>query len=369
MAPFALLSGRRLAQRSEPVSPLVGSFVSVRSPGSSYHFERESDRVPSPPSAIFARSSDSPVNPLPQIPSATAGLIGFICFLVVGIMIVGGWRIFRWRRRRNGSQQSVLPTADPLAEKRLRPFILVPPIPLSPSVRWAPSRVSPWLDPNMPRKPAPSLSKDTIMSRWSFDSVVKSASTLDIPSSSSSEYPSSVDSKTGLLLPILPLAIRSKVAGKQEAVPIEVVQSPAPISTLGIPKPRVQSISSPSDLKNSNKVTPKGANSPSETDSEIGSSECSPVIESAAQPGYPKLVIVKRTFAVNLPDELKVREGDRLRILREFKDGWALCQRTARRNPEKGAVPICCLTELSVNTKKARAGNKGNKSEVAKEKG
>jgi len=225
----------------------------------------------------------------------------------------------------------------------------------------------------MPRKPAQSLSKDTVTSRWSFDSVVKSASTLDIPSSYSSEYSSSIDSKTGLLLPTLPLAIHSKVTGKQEAARIEVVQSPALpacLPTLEIPKPRVQSVSSPSDLKNpTGKVTPKGANSPCATVSEIGSSECSSVIESAAQPGYPKLVIVKRSFTVKLPDELKVKEGDRLRILREFKDGWALCQRTARRNPEKGAVPVCCLAELSINTKRVRTGNKVNESEVAKEKG
>jgi len=286
-------------------------------------------------------------------------------------MIFGGWRAIRWRRRRQGSKQSVLLTVDPLSEKRLRPFILVPPIPLSPSVRWVPAKVSPWLDAHMPRKPAPSLSKDTIMSRWSFDSIAKSESTLGINSSSSSEYPSSVDSKTGLL-PTLPLVVRPKPV-PEVVIPIEVVQPPGPPVAcpppLELPKPRVQSILSPSQLKNPNATSPGGANSPSETDSELGSSECSEVVESATQLGYPKLVIVKCPFAVNLPDELKVREGDRLRVLRDFKDGWALCQRVSRRNPEKGAVPRCCLAELSVNTGKVRVEKAVNIFERVNEKG
>jgi len=130
----------------------------------------------------------------------------------------------------------------------------------------------------------------------------------------------------------------------------------------------VQSICSPSQLELFSQISSVENDTP-ETESELGSSECSPIKESEAQPGFPKLVIVKRSFTVNLPDELKVKEGDKLRILKEFKDGWALCQRTAKRNPEKGAVPVCCLLELRVNTVKAKAGGKVNNSKVASEKG
>jgi len=98
------------------------------------------------------------------------------------------------------------------------------------------------------------------------------------------------------------------------------------------------------------------------SESDLATSECSSVIDSCAQLGYPKLVIVKRTFPVSLPDELKVKQGERLRVLREFKDGWVLCQRSSKRNPEKGAVPGCCLAELSIDTVSAQSGRR----EVAK---
>jgi hypothetical protein len=61
----------------------------------------------------------------------------------------------------------------------------------------------------------------------------------------------------------------------------------------------------------------------------------------------PKLVTVVQTFPVNLHDELEVRVGEVLRLIQEFKDGWALCQRVGQANAEKGAVPFCCLAERS----------------------
>jgi len=59
----------------------------------------------------------------------------------------------------------------------------------------------------------------------------------------------------------------------------------------------------------------------------------------------PRLVTVKQTFNVTLHDELHVREGETLRLLQEFQDGWTLCQRVGRPDAEKGAVPKCCLAE------------------------
>jgi hypothetical protein len=92
MAPFALLSGRRLAQNSELASPLVGKFVSARFLAHGYWNERELDSVSATTSAIFARSTESPATQIPQLPSTTVGLIGFICFLVAGIL--SGCRMF-----------------------------------------------------------------------------------------------------------------------------------------------------------------------------------------------------------------------------------------------------------------------------------
>jgi len=374
MAPFALLSGRRLAQSSELASPLVGNFISARSLGSDYQVEREWGAMSSPSPAFSALGTDSPVNPIPKLPTTTTGLIGFICFLVAGISIFGIWKIVQWRKKRKGSRKvGGLFVTDPISEKLPRPLILQPHIPLSPSVRWVPARISPWFDHRLPRKPTPSLSKDSILSRSSDGSYYISReknALADTTPNKPSMYPTSADSTIfnphqqspppPIFLAAVEKLILSQETKAEETRPsslqlppgLEVANSPAPQTAKtskseksAAPSPGGQSVTS------------------SENGSELCSSECSSVLDSLAQPGYPKLVIVKRTFPVCLPDELTVKEGERLRVLLDFKDGWALCQRTSRRNPQKGAVPRCCLLELSVDTANAQAGKSSRKEE------
>ncbi|EPS98995.1 hypothetical protein FOMPIDRAFT_20270, partial [Fomitopsis schrenkii] len=49
---------------------------------------------------------------------------------------------------------------------------------------------------------------------------------------------------------------------------------------------------------------------------------------------------VRNAFLPNLPDELAVGQGEMVRVLAEYDDGWALC---ANMRGEQGAVPLECL--------------------------
>ncbi|KIK97516.1 hypothetical protein PAXRUDRAFT_93349, partial [Paxillus rubicundulus Ve08.2h10] len=50
--------------------------------------------------------------------------------------------------------------------------------------------------------------------------------------------------------------------------------------------------------------------------------------------------IVKYTFVPTLPDELSITTGERIRLVAQYDDGWALC---ANIRGEQGMVPKECL--------------------------
>ncbi|CAG7849652.1 SubName: Full=Uncharacterized protein {ECO:0000313/EMBL:CCA71323.1} [Serendipita indica DSM 11827] len=54
-----------------------------------------------------------------------------------------------------------------------------------------------------------------------------------------------------------------------------------------------------------------------------------------------QLSVVKRTFIPSLPDELSIANGEQVRVLSLYDDGWALCEKVA--TGEKGVVPQECL--------------------------
>ncbi|KAK0239593.1 hypothetical protein EDD85DRAFT_822557 [Armillaria nabsnona] len=58
----------------------------------------------------------------------------------------------------------------------------------------------------------------------------------------------------------------------------------------------------------------------------------------------PSSAIVKSRFIPSLPDELPISNGETVRILQEFDDGWALC---ANGREEQGMVPLECLECLT----------------------
>lgn len=59
----------------------------------------------------------------------------------------------------------------------------------------------------------------------------------------------------------------------------------------------------------------------------------------------PRVMIVQNTFTPSLEDELSVVRGEAIRMLAEYKDGWAVCQRVGAVDSPKGVVPRSCLQE------------------------
>ena len=66
---------------------------------------------------------------------------------------------------------------------------------------------------------------------------------------------------------------------------------------------------------------------------------------SAPQKSLPRLMVVTTSFESNLPDELSLRTGETLRLIREYDDEWCLVQRVGRYTADKGVVPRFCLSE------------------------
>ena len=54
---------------------------------------------------------------------------------------------------------------------------------------------------------------------------------------------------------------------------------------------------------------------------------------------------VSTSFQPTREDELGVRAGETLRLLKEFEDEWCLVQRVGRPDAEKGVVPRFCLVD------------------------
>ncbi|KAF8197510.1 hypothetical protein BJ912DRAFT_953627 [Pholiota molesta] len=61
----------------------------------------------------------------------------------------------------------------------------------------------------------------------------------------------------------------------------------------------------------------------------------------------PFLATVVCTFVITLPDELSITIGEKMRVLAEYDDGWALCMKT---NGEQGMVPLECLDQSRTST-------------------
>jgi len=54
---------------------------------------------------------------------------------------------------------------------------------------------------------------------------------------------------------------------------------------------------------------------------------------------------VTTSFEPSRSDELGLRVGETLRVIKEFEDEWCLVQRVGPPDAEKGVVPSCCLAE------------------------
>jgi Variant SH3 domain len=59
----------------------------------------------------------------------------------------------------------------------------------------------------------------------------------------------------------------------------------------------------------------------------------------------PRLMLVTKSFEPTRDDELALRSGETLRLIKEFEDEWCLVQRVGRPEAEKGVVPRFCLVD------------------------
>jgi hypothetical protein len=78
----------------------------------------------------------------------------------------------------------------------------------------------------------------------------------------------------------------------------------------------------------------------------------------------PDSKIVKHAFVPTRPDELQVEMGDRLRVLKEYDDGWASCvnmsaSSDADQNQKQGMVPMACWSSEDIGTGGAGAEENG----------
>jgi hypothetical protein len=56
-------------------------------------------------------------------------------------------------------------------------------------------------------------------------------------------------------------------------------------------------------------------------------------------------MVVATSFQPTRPDELGLRAGETLHLIKEFDDEWCLVQRIGRSNAKRGVVPRFCLSE------------------------
>jgi hypothetical protein len=56
-------------------------------------------------------------------------------------------------------------------------------------------------------------------------------------------------------------------------------------------------------------------------------------------------VLVTIPFQPSRDDEISLRTGETLRLIKEFEDEWCLVQRVGRPSADKGVVPRFCLVE------------------------
>ena len=69
------------------------------------------------------------------------------------------------------------------------------------------------------------------------------------------------------------------------------------------------------------------------------------LVSASTLKSLPQLMLVTTSFEPTLDDELRLRTGETLRLIKDFEDEWCLVQRVGRPDAEKGVVPRFCLTE------------------------
>lgn len=116
---------------------------------------------------------------------------------------------------------------------------------------------------------------------------------------------------------------------------------PPPLSLLSVPGPDLDAGSG----SGSNASFSVGQRLSSRSAASANSANSSLIVQTNSAPPtmYGALMnvgVVRCIFEPRLPDELRIRVGEALRILAEYDDGWGLCENT---RGERGMIPFECL--------------------------
>jgi hypothetical protein len=91
--------------------------------------------------------------------------------------------------------------------------------------------------------------------------------------------------------------------------------------------------------------SPRSASFQYITDTTAASTPRASLTTLSASKSLPRLMVVTTSFESTRHDELGLRTGETMRLIREFDDEWCLVQRVGRHTAERGVVPRFCLSE------------------------
>jgi len=118
---------------------------------------------------------------------------------------------------------------------------------------------------------------------------------------------------------------------------------PPPLLLLSVPGPESAGLDSGSGSNYfgaSHRLSAMTTSADSTTSSLMVQTNSAPPTIGATYGALTNVGVVRCIFEPRLPDELRIRVGDAMRVLAEYDDGWGLCESGSG---ERGMVPLQCL--------------------------
>lgn len=317
-------------------------------------------------------SASTPVTsskaPLPHLSTSARSLIG--SFIVVGAVLFGlyaftgsnladidtfaaivAWKLHCIRKRRNARAQAARAAKFSIAygtsEKKPNPTflsfadkgvvdgsyktVLRPSIPSDPYVRWVPQIRSVTLPSGVAVPPI---------------AVTASERTPKLQD----EHPPTPNSGPSLSPVPSPPPVYRILGLNSVPVPPTPPESPAAEIPPPTPLHRSPGTTAPTPMRESFDLPPVPSPSPRSTSFQSVTSSTSPASRTGlatifTPKSFPRLMQVTSSFRQSRPDELDLRVGETLRLIKEFEDEWCLVQRVGPPDAQKGVVPRFCLAE------------------------
>ncbi|KAI0256569.1 hypothetical protein BJV78DRAFT_289904 [Lactifluus subvellereus] len=294
-------------------------------------------------SSTNSTSTPAPSSGPPQIQLSTSAksLIGFCTVLGTILFAIVAWKLrSRYRRRKIRLGHTRFSIIDTTSEKQRLVFPtdskgvyeprnkVLPPAPSSPTVGWVPQIRSVTLPSGVTVPPV----AVTAYSRSPKLQDEYPQTPLSAPSTSPLPTPPPIYRALGI-----------------HTIPVPPTPEPVPHD---IPPPTPMSKSSratdSTPICESFDLPPAPSPRSSSfirTTSTLTSSPRPSLATVFAPKSFPRLMLVTTSFEPTRDDELAVRTGETLRLIREFEDEWCLVQRVGRPEAERGVIPRSCLTD------------------------